>query len=81
MFQGRRGEVRKDILKAAVTHMAAKRGFLDELSKFDEICTKLKREIVLHNLWNDYIAENSYAAHLDYEDMIDNVVEVGKFIR
>ena len=42
---------------------------------------RTKKEIALHNLWNNYIAENSYAAHLDYEDMIDNVLEVGKFIK
>lgn len=81
LFQSRRDEVRKDILKAAVTNTAAKRGSLNELSEFDEICTELKNEIALHNLWNNYIAENSYAAHLDYEDMIDNVLEVGNFIR
>lgn len=80
LFQSRRDEVRKDILKAAVTNTAAKRGSLNELSEFNEICTELKKEIALHNLWNNYIAENSYAAHLDYEDMIDNVSEVGKFI-
>ena len=80
LFQSRRDEVRKDVLKAAVTHTAAKRGALNELSEFTEICTELKNEIALHNLWNNYVAENPYAAHLNYEDMIDNILEVGNFI-
>lgn len=80
LFQSRRDEVRKDVLKAAVTHTAAKRGSLNELSEFTEICTELKNEIALHNLWNNYVAENPYAAHLNYEDMIDNILEVGNFI-
>ena len=80
LFQSRRDEVRKDVLKAAVTHTAAKRGSLNELSEFTEICTELKNEIALHNLWNNYVAENPYAALLNYEDMIDNILEVGNFI-
>lgn len=48
--------------------------------EFVEICADLKNEITLHNLWNNYITKNSYVAHLKYEDMIDNVLEVGNFI-
>ena len=41
---------------------------------------ELRNEEALHRLWNNYAEENSYAAHLKYEDMVDNVLEVGEFI-
>ncbi|MCH5270330.1 MAG: nucleotidyl transferase AbiEii/AbiGii toxin family protein [Lachnospiraceae bacterium] len=80
LFKSRRDEVRKDILKLAVTHTAAQRGSLAMISEFVEICEELRNEEALHRLWNNYVEENSYAAHLKYEDMIDNVLEVGKFL-
>lgn len=49
-------------------------------SEFAEICEELRNEDALHRLWNNYTEENSYAAHLKYEDMVDNVLEVGEFI-
>ena len=80
LFKSRRDEVRKDILKLAVTNTAAKRGSLAAISGYVEICEELRNEEALHRLWNNYVEENSYAAHLKYEDMVDNVFEVGEFI-
>ena len=80
LFRSRRDEVRKDILKMAVTHTASKSGSLEVISEFVAICEELRNEEALHRLWNNYASENSYAAHLKYEDMVDNVLEVGEFI-
>ena len=81
LFRSRRDEVRKDILKVAVAHTAAKRGSLELISEFATICEELRNEEALHRLWNNYIEDNSFAAHLKYEDMVDNVLEVGEFIK
>lgn len=64
LFRSRRDEVRKDILKMAVTYTASKRGSLEVISEFVEICEELRKEEALHRLWNNYAEENSYAAHL-----------------
>ena len=68
------------ILKMAVTHTTTKRGLLEVMSEFVEICEELRKEEALHRLWNNYTEENSYAAHLKYKDIIDNVLEIGRFI-
>ena len=81
LFRSRRNEVRKETLKTAVTHTASKRGSLETINEFAEICEELRNEETLHRLWNNYAEENSYAAHLKYEDMVDNVLEVGEFIK
>ncbi len=74
LFRSRRHEVRKDVLRMAVTHTASKRGSLEVISEFAKICEELRNEKTIHKLWNNYAEENSYAAHLKYEDMVDNVL-------
>ena len=80
LFQSRKEEIRKEIFKQAVVHTATKRKSLEILNEFIVICEELRNEDALHKLWNNYIEENVYAAHLRYEDMIDNVLEVGKYL-
>lgn len=80
MFHSRKNEVRKEILKSAVNHTAKKRGSLEELKEYKKICEELKSEEALQKLWENYIKENVYAAHLKYQDMVDNVLAVGRFI-
>ena len=45
-----------------------------------EICNELRNEEALQKLWANYIKENIYAAYLSYQDVVDNVLEVGQFI-
>ena len=40
----------------------------------------MQKDEVLHRLWNNYIEENTYAGHLKYDEIIENVLEVGRFI-
>lgn len=80
LFQNRKDEVRKEILKLAVTYTATKRGSMEELKEFVEICEEIRNEDALHKLWDNYIEENAYAAHLKYEDIVDNVLAVGNFL-
>ncbi len=80
LFRSRKDEVHKDILKLAVEHTATKRGSGGELKEYKEICEEIRDEEALQELWSNYIKENAYAAHLRYEDVVDNVLAVGEFI-
>lgn len=80
LFQSRKSEIRKEILKSAVKHTAEKRGSIEILKEYKEICEELRNEEILQKFWDNYVKENLYAAHLKYEDMVDNVLTVGQFI-
>lgn len=80
LFNGRRNEIRRDILKLAVKHTAKKRNSSDEINEFYEICKEIREEENIQKLWNNYVSDNHYAQHLSFADVIDNVISVGEFI-
>ena len=80
LFHSRKREIRRDILGLAVRHTARKRGSTEILKEYEEICEEIKNEKVLHKLWSNYIEENAYAAHLEFSDVVDVVLEVGKYL-
>lgn len=81
LFRTRKDEIRREVLKLAVEHTAEKRGSQSLLVQYEEICKELRDEQALHELWKNYIADNPYASHLQYDDMIENVLEVGRYIK
>ena len=81
LFNGRKDEIRKDVLITAVEHTMLKRGSLEKLDRFKEICDEIKAEAALQKLWKNYVEDNLYAEHLTYEDVVENVLAVGKFIK
>lgn len=80
LYTTRKDEIRKGILKLAVEHTAQKRGSLEEIKDYKVICQEILEEDALNSLWNNYAKENGYAAQLDYKDMVNTVLAVGKFI-
>lgn len=80
LFNSRKGEIRKEILRTAIKHTAEKRDSLEELKVYKEICDELRKETAIRLLWENYAKENSYAEHLLYEEIIDNVENLGKYI-
>lgn len=80
LFNSRKSEIRKEVLSLAVSHTASKRGSTEVLKEYEEICEEIKNEEALHKLWSNYIDENAYAAHLEFRDVVDNVLEVGKYL-
>jgi len=80
LFRNRKEEVHKEILKLAVEHTATKRGSLEMMKEYAEICEEIREEQALIEQWNNYIKDNTYAAHLKYTALVDNVLEVGRFI-
>lgn len=81
LFNSRKDEIRKDVLITAVEHTMLKRGSLEKLARYKEIGAELKAEAALQKLWKNYVDENLYAGHLTYEDVVENVLAVGKFIK
>lgn len=80
LFNSRKEEIRKVILQLAVEHTANKRNSLVEMKEYQEICDELREEDAVRKLWEHYAKENAYAQHLQYEEIIDNVLAVGRFI-
>lgn len=81
LFNSRKDEIRKDVLITAVEHTMLKRGSLEKLDRYKEICAEIKAEVALQKLWKNYVEDNLYAEHLTYEDVVENVLAVGKFIK
>lgn len=80
LFNSRKEEIRKEVLRLAVKYTGEKRGSLDDLNEYKEICEELREEDAIKRLWENYAKENNYAKHLKYEDIIENVKAVGKYI-
>lgn len=80
LFRNGKDTIRKDILKFAVEHTASKRGSLQILEEYQKICEEICQDNAMQVLWKNYIKENSYAAHLMFEEMVQNVLEIGRII-
>lgn len=77
LFKSRFEEIRMPIFKMAVENTARKRGSLEEMDEWMEICEDIKQEPVLEKLWINYQNENQYAADISFDDVVNNLVEVG----
>lgn len=80
LFRSRKNEISREVLRLAVNHTAEKRDSLEMLNEYVEVCNELLNEEAVHKLWLNYIKENTYAAHLGYVDVVNNVLEVGKYL-
>lgn len=80
LFRSRKEQVKKEILKLAVEHTAAKRGSLTVLSEYKKICEEIYAEEELKRLWENYTKDNAYASSISFTDVIKNVLEVGNYI-
>lgn len=80
LFRSRKNEISREVFRLAVNHTAEKRDSLEILNEYVEICNELLNEEAVHKLWLNYIKENTYATHLGYVDVVNNVLEVGKYL-
>ena len=80
LFRSRKNEISREVLRLAVNHTAEKRDSLEILNEYVEVCNELLNEEAVQKLWLNYIKENTYAAHLGYVDVVNNVLEVGKYL-
>ena len=80
LFRIYRADVRVPILKEAVTHTAEKRDSLDDMAEWQDIVQDIRDEAALRVLWWNYQADNTYAADVSFEQVVDIVEEIGKLI-
>lgn len=78
LYRERKETVRIDILRLAVEHTAKKRGSLAELRDWADILNDMREEPQLYTLWRNYAAENTYAAGLEFHQILDTVEEISR---
>ena len=64
----------------AVEHTSAKRGSSEMMPKYEKLCKMISAEPDLLAQWKAYTEDFSYAATLSFQDVVQNVVEVGKYL-
>lgn len=68
------------VLKLAVTRTAIKRGSLDTMSEWKEIITDMRVDSLLTQLWNNYCQNNSYAAGINFETVMDTTQIIAELL-
>ncbi|MCR4559973.1 MAG: nucleotidyl transferase AbiEii/AbiGii toxin family protein [Bacteroidales bacterium] len=69
------------VLKSAVKNTAQKRNSTSDIDDAIEIINEMRDEKYLQNLWKNYTATYAYAANITFNDLIDNLLDVTKFIK
>lgn len=67
-------------LQLAIEHTSAKRGSSGLMPKYKALCDRIAAEPDLFMQWEAYKQDFSYAASLSFQDVVQNVVEVGNYI-
>ncbi len=80
LFKSRISVIQKNNFINAVKNTAKKRGSLEYIIGWKEICEDIRNEKALEMLWNNYKKENQYAADISYEAVIDNLVDVAQYL-
>lgn len=80
LFKSRYEEIRMPIFKMAVENTARKRGSMEEIAEWIEICEEIKQESALEKLWINYQKENQYATDISFIDVVENLIEVGTYL-
>ncbi len=64
----------------AVEHTSAKRGSSELMPQFEELCKIISAEPDLLAQWKAYTEDFSYAASLSFQEVVQNVIEVGNYL-
>ena len=80
LFRARFDEIRPPVLKLAVTHTAEKRGSTEDIAAWREIVEDIRNEKALMQLWENYTANNTYAAGLTFAKVVDTVEAMGELL-
>lgn len=80
LFHSRRKEIRLPVLELAVSNTARKRGSFTELSEWKEIVQDIRDEKALEQLWQNYTEINTYAAGLQFQEVVNTVEEIGTLL-
>ena len=69
-----------EILGHAVVRTAKKRESLALLAEWKEIIEDMKEDVSLGELWKNYCLNNAYAAHIDFESVMEVPEKIGEMI-
>ena len=69
-----------EILGHAVVRTAKKRESLALLVEWKEIIEDMKEDVSLGKLWRNYCVNNAYAAHIDFESVMEVTEKIGEMI-
>ncbi|MBK5262585.1 MAG: nucleotidyl transferase AbiEii/AbiGii toxin family protein, partial [Peptostreptococcaceae bacterium] len=80
LFKSRSLEIQKNDFIRAVENTAKKRGSLDIISEWQEICQEIREEPALEKIWINYQKDNQYATDISFEDVTNNLIEVAQYL-
>ena len=80
LFKSRFEEICQNDFIYAVRNTAKKRGSTELLYDWEDICEDIRKEKSLEVLWNNYQKENHYASGISFEDIVDNLVTVARYL-
>lgn len=75
-----RDKINYKLLAYAVQKTSGRRGTLDDLAEWRDICDEMRDEPALLTLWKQYCNDNMYAADIQFSDTIDTVISIGEQI-
>ena len=81
LFHLYKDEINPEHFKMAVEHTAEKRGSIEILTDYESICEDVKTQDVLISDWKNYVTAERYAARLTFNEVVQNSIEVGNFIK
>lgn len=67
--------------KIAVEHTAKKRNSIELIGKYETICEEIRNEESLASDWHNYVNDETYATHLSFDDVVQNTLEVGNYLK
>ena len=50
------------------------------MSNYKSICSDIENDESLANDWTSYVEDKTYAAHLSFNDVVHNIIEVGNYL-
>lgn len=67
--------------KMAVEHTAKKRNSIELIGKYETIYEEIRNEESLASDWHNYVNDETYAAHLSFDDVVQNALEIGNYLK
>lgn len=81
LFHLYKDEINPAHFKIAVEHTAKKRNSIELMGKYEAICEEIRNEEALASDWHNYVNDETYAAHLSFDDVVQNALEVGNYLK
>ena len=81
LFHLYKDEINPAYFKMAIEHTAKKRGSLEIMPNYESICEEVNAQDSLASDWGNYIAAETYAARLTFNEVVQNAIEVGNYLK